>query len=238
MNEPTITITGNLTADPELRYTPTGQAVAVLRIASTPRRRDNNGQWTDGNTTFLDPRPGAPPPRTPPSPSPKATESWSPAGSAPTSTPLTPAPTPATKSAACGSSPTRSPSRCATPPPDRHVRSAAVRSSPPRRPDPTIRGIGSVGHIAPVRCPSQCRTQTASVSNGWSRQRCLSRYPTHHTRRSNALRARFSNALIAGCRFLAGGVEAALGPHLGMTDGYGVSAVWQKDWRWSGRSLA
>jgi single-strand DNA-binding protein len=54
MNEPTITITGNLTADPELRYTPTGQAVATLRIASTPRRRDNNGQWTDGNTTFLD----------------------------------------------------------------------------------------------------------------------------------------------------------------------------------------
>jgi single-strand DNA-binding protein len=54
MNEPTITITGNLTTDPELRYTPTGQAVAVLRIASTPRRRDHNGQWTDGNTTFID----------------------------------------------------------------------------------------------------------------------------------------------------------------------------------------
>jgi single-strand DNA-binding protein len=54
MNEPTVTIAGNLTADPELRYTPTGQPVAVLRVASTPRRRDNDGQWTDGNTTFLD----------------------------------------------------------------------------------------------------------------------------------------------------------------------------------------
>jgi single-strand DNA-binding protein len=47
------TITGNLTADPELRYTPTGKAVAKLRIASTPRRPDGNG-WTDGQTTYLD----------------------------------------------------------------------------------------------------------------------------------------------------------------------------------------
>jgi len=55
MNEPTITIAGNLTADPELRFTPTGKAVALLRIAATPRRYDNNSkQWTDGNTTFLD----------------------------------------------------------------------------------------------------------------------------------------------------------------------------------------
>lgn len=54
MNEPIITIAGNLTADPELRFTPTGNPVALLRIASTPRRRDNNGQWVDGNTTFLD----------------------------------------------------------------------------------------------------------------------------------------------------------------------------------------
>ena len=54
MNEPTITVTGNLTNDPELRYTPTGNPVALLRLASTPRRRDDSGQWVDGTTTFLD----------------------------------------------------------------------------------------------------------------------------------------------------------------------------------------
>ena len=54
MNEPSITISANLTADPELRYTPTGKPVTLLRLASTPRRRDDSGQWVDGNTTFLD----------------------------------------------------------------------------------------------------------------------------------------------------------------------------------------
>jgi single-strand DNA-binding protein len=54
MNEPTITIAGNLVDDPQLRFTTSGQAVALLRIASTPRRRDRVGQWSDGNTTFLD----------------------------------------------------------------------------------------------------------------------------------------------------------------------------------------
>lgn len=55
MNEPTITLAGNLTADPELRFTPNGKPVALLRIASTPRRYDNStSQWVDGNTTFLD----------------------------------------------------------------------------------------------------------------------------------------------------------------------------------------
>ena len=49
-----ITIIGNLVGDPELRYTPTGQAVATFRIASTPRYRDNStGEWTDGNSLFL-----------------------------------------------------------------------------------------------------------------------------------------------------------------------------------------
>src|SRR5215472_8620958 len=43
-----ITIVGNLVADPELRYTPTGQA------ASTPRLRDNTtGEWKDGDSLFL-----------------------------------------------------------------------------------------------------------------------------------------------------------------------------------------
>ena len=44
-----ITIVGNLVGDPELRYTPTGQAVATFRVASTPRFRDNTtGEWKRG----------------------------------------------------------------------------------------------------------------------------------------------------------------------------------------------
>jgi single-strand DNA-binding protein len=53
-NEPTTTITGNLTADPELRYTPSGQPVASFTIASTPRFPDRDtGQWKDGETWFV-----------------------------------------------------------------------------------------------------------------------------------------------------------------------------------------
>jgi single-strand DNA-binding protein len=53
-NETTITITGNLVDDPELRFTPAGQPVARFRIASTPRFRDNaTGEWKDGDTLFL-----------------------------------------------------------------------------------------------------------------------------------------------------------------------------------------
>ncbi len=49
-----ITIVGNLVDDPELRYTPTGQAVAKFRVASTPRFRDNaSGEWKDGDSLFL-----------------------------------------------------------------------------------------------------------------------------------------------------------------------------------------
>ncbi len=49
-----ITIAGNLVSDPELRYTPTGQAVATFRVASTPRRYDQQaGQWVDGESLFL-----------------------------------------------------------------------------------------------------------------------------------------------------------------------------------------
>ena len=53
-NEPTTTITGNLTADPEIRFTPTGRPVAAFTIASTPRfpNRDT-GEWTDGETWFV-----------------------------------------------------------------------------------------------------------------------------------------------------------------------------------------
>src|SRR6266851_4513402 len=49
-----ITIAGNLVDDPELRYTPTGQAVANLRVASTPRFLDKaTNEWKDGDSLFL-----------------------------------------------------------------------------------------------------------------------------------------------------------------------------------------
>nr|BFE99249.1 single-stranded DNA-binding protein [Streptoalloteichus tenebrarius] len=45
---------GNLTADPELRFTPSGAAVANFTIASTPRAFDRqSGEWRDGETLFL-----------------------------------------------------------------------------------------------------------------------------------------------------------------------------------------
>jgi single-strand DNA-binding protein len=49
-----ITIVGNLVGDPELRYTPTGQAVANFRVASTPRFMDRQtNEWKDGDSLFL-----------------------------------------------------------------------------------------------------------------------------------------------------------------------------------------
>ena len=52
--ETTITIIGNLTADPELRWTQSGTPVADLTIASTPRAYDRQaGQWRDGETLFM-----------------------------------------------------------------------------------------------------------------------------------------------------------------------------------------
>ena len=52
--EPTITIIGNLTADPELRFTPSGHAVANFTVASTPRAYDRQaGEWRDGAPLFL-----------------------------------------------------------------------------------------------------------------------------------------------------------------------------------------
>jgi single-strand DNA-binding protein len=50
----TITIVGNLTADPELRFTPNGAAVASFTIASTPRMLDKaTNEWKDGDTLFM-----------------------------------------------------------------------------------------------------------------------------------------------------------------------------------------
>jgi len=52
--ETIITVVGNLTADPELRFTPSGAAVASFTIASTPRTFDRNAnEWKDGEALFL-----------------------------------------------------------------------------------------------------------------------------------------------------------------------------------------
>ncbi len=52
--ETTLTIVGNLTADPELRFTPAGHAVADFTVASTPRSYDRQaGEWRDGEALFL-----------------------------------------------------------------------------------------------------------------------------------------------------------------------------------------
>ena len=49
-----ITVIGNLTSDPELRFTPSGAAVANFTVASTPRTLDRqSGEWKDGEALFL-----------------------------------------------------------------------------------------------------------------------------------------------------------------------------------------
>ncbi|CAM4331700.1 single-stranded DNA-binding protein [Nocardia ninae] len=49
-----ITVIGNLTADPELRFVPAGAAVANFTVASTPRVFDkNSNEWKDGEALFL-----------------------------------------------------------------------------------------------------------------------------------------------------------------------------------------
>ncbi|WP_370289340.1 single-stranded DNA-binding protein [Nocardioides sp.] len=52
--ETVITVVGNLVDDPELRFTPSGAAVANFRIASTPRTLDRqSGEWKDGESLYL-----------------------------------------------------------------------------------------------------------------------------------------------------------------------------------------
>ena len=52
--ETVITVVGNLVDDPELRFTPSGAAVANFRIASTPRTFDRqSNEWKDGEALFL-----------------------------------------------------------------------------------------------------------------------------------------------------------------------------------------
>ena len=52
--ETTVTVIGNLTADPELRFTNSGAAVANFTVASTPRTFDRqSGEWKDGDTLYM-----------------------------------------------------------------------------------------------------------------------------------------------------------------------------------------
>ncbi|MDU5962640.1 MAG: single-stranded DNA-binding protein, partial [Dermabacter sp.] len=53
-NDTVITVVGNLTADPELRFTNSGIPVASFTVASTPRTFDRqSGEWKDGEALFL-----------------------------------------------------------------------------------------------------------------------------------------------------------------------------------------
>ena len=53
-NETSITMVGNLTADPELRFLPNGTAMVKFTIASTPRTLDRqSGEWKDGDPLFM-----------------------------------------------------------------------------------------------------------------------------------------------------------------------------------------
>jgi len=54
MNEPLITMVGNLADDPELRFTPSGAAVAKFRMAQTPREKAAGGtEWKDGEPLWM-----------------------------------------------------------------------------------------------------------------------------------------------------------------------------------------
>lgn len=49
-----VVIVGNLTRDPELRYTPNGAALVKFTVAVSRRTRDETGQWKDAETSFFD----------------------------------------------------------------------------------------------------------------------------------------------------------------------------------------
>jgi single-strand DNA-binding protein len=53
LNDPAITIHGNLTDDPNLSFTPNGKAVVRFTVAHNSRVRDGDGNWSDGNPTFF-----------------------------------------------------------------------------------------------------------------------------------------------------------------------------------------
>ena len=68
MNEISFAATGNLTADPELRFTPTGRAVATVRFAVNTRKRTADGDWVDQPASYFPAPSGARWPNTTPSP--------------------------------------------------------------------------------------------------------------------------------------------------------------------------
>jgi single-strand DNA-binding protein len=51
---PSITISGNLTRDPEVRFLQSGTSVTSLRVGASDRKKDENGNWTDGDPCYLD----------------------------------------------------------------------------------------------------------------------------------------------------------------------------------------
>lgn len=52
--EPIVTVIGNLTRDPDLRFTPSGHPVTNFTVASTPRTYDKrSGEWSDGETLWV-----------------------------------------------------------------------------------------------------------------------------------------------------------------------------------------
>nr|ABC59133.1 putative single-strand DNA-binding protein [Planobispora rosea] len=53
VNDMILTAVGNLTADPELRYTPNGQPVCQFSIAVNPRERTPDGTWKDGDPSYV-----------------------------------------------------------------------------------------------------------------------------------------------------------------------------------------
>jgi single-strand DNA-binding protein len=53
MQDSSITVTGNLVADPQLRIVASGAPVCSFRIGVTPRHKDGTGQWVDGTSMFL-----------------------------------------------------------------------------------------------------------------------------------------------------------------------------------------
>jgi single-strand DNA-binding protein len=50
---PEVTLIGNLTQDPELRFTTNGLSVTTLRVACSERKRDAAGNWGDGDTLYI-----------------------------------------------------------------------------------------------------------------------------------------------------------------------------------------
>lgn len=50
---PSVTVIGTITADPELKFLPSGVALASFSVAANERKRADNGDWIDGAATFL-----------------------------------------------------------------------------------------------------------------------------------------------------------------------------------------